>query len=220
MEKILSLYRAMRSTAQIMPLVEGLEGWPSLETQHGILENVLNDPVCVKYPPARSYTKQVLKALISSLQTSNTEVDEDLFTMFFDYLNEETTITDGAQQTQDSLPFCSYSVPGLPVVTFRLSRQLNPVGLATWPAGFMLTELALYRPEIFENKRILELGAGVGITGIAVAKWMTVEKLVMTDYLGSVLDNLSHNVEISNFKFCFLHCVCFTRVFIIGLSYV
>ena len=80
---------------------------------------------------------------------------------------------------------------------FRLSQQLNPVGLATWPAGFMLTELALYRPEIFENKRILKLGAGVGITRIAVAKWMTVEKLVMTDYLGSVLDNLSHNVEIS-----------------------
>lgn len=204
MDKILSLYRAMRSTAQIMPLVEGLEGWPSLPTQRAILEGVLNDPFCVKYPPAKSYTKQVLKALISSLQSSNTEVDEDLFAMFFDYLNEEATITDAAQ-SQDSLPFCSYSVPEKAVVSFRLSRQLNPVGLATWPAGFMLSELALYKPEVFENKRILELGAGVGITGIAIAKWMTVEKLVMTDYLGSVLDNLSYNVEISNIinKFTF-----------------
>lgn len=44
---------------------------------------------------------------------------------------------------------------------------------------------------------VLELGAGVGITGIALAKWAQPARVVMTDYLANVIDNLNHNIEIS-----------------------
>ena len=44
---------------------------------------------------------------------------------------------------------------------------------------------------------VLELGAGVGITGIALAKWARPAHVAMTDYLANVIDNLNHNLEIS-----------------------
>lgn len=48
-----------------------------------------------------------------------------------------------------------------------------------------------------DGKTVLELGAGVGITGIALAKWAQPARVVMTDYLANVIDNLNHNIEIS-----------------------
>lgn len=51
--------------------------------------------------------------------------------------------------------------------------------------------------ERVDGKVVLELGAGVGITGIALAKWAQPTRVVMTDYLANVIDNLNHNIEIS-----------------------
>ena len=51
--------------------------------------------------------------------------------------------------------------------------------------------------EMVDGKVILELGAGVGITGIALAKWTSIKHVLMTDYLENVIDNIHHNIEIS-----------------------
>eukprot|EP01127_Copromyxa_protea_P024511 TRINITY_DN9701_c0_g1_i2.p1 TRINITY_DN9701_c0_g1~~TRINITY_DN9701_c0_g1_i2.p1 ORF type:complete len:175 (+),score=35.98 TRINITY_DN9701_c0_g1_i2:101-625(+) len=52
-------------------------------------------------------------------------------------------------------------------------------------------------PEPFEGKTLLELGSGVGITGIVLAKKVKIQKLVMTDYTDQVIANLKQNVEIN-----------------------
>lgn len=45
-----------------------------------------------------------------------------------------------------------------------------------------MADFMALNPEIFENKTCLELGSGVGITGIVLAKKAKVKQLVLTDY--------------------------------------
>lgn len=63
--------------------------------------------------------------------------------------------------------------------------------LTTWEAGFFLAEYMVLNREIFENKTCLELGSGVGITGIVLAKKVNIKKLVMTDYTDQSMSRFS-----------------------------
>mmetsp|Transcript_882 Transcript_882/g.1076 ORF Transcript_882/g.1076 Transcript_882/m.1076 type:complete len:209 (-) Transcript_882:1961-2587(-) len=62
-----------------------------------------------------------------------------------------------------------------------------------------LAEYATTYPEIFKGKRVLELGSGIGLTGLMIASnsHCEPESIVMTDYEKVVLDNLRHNVHIN-----------------------
>lgn len=44
-------------------------------------------------------------------------------------------------------------------------------GLKLWEAGIILARYVVNNNQLFKNKRVLELGAGVGIAGMAVKKW-------------------------------------------------
>ena len=50
--------------------------------------------------------------------------------------------------------------------------------------------------ELVEKKNVLELGAGIGLTGIIISKLLET-KVLMTDYLDIAIDNINYNIEIS-----------------------
>ncbi|CAN0422904.1 unnamed protein product, partial [Discosporangium mesarthrocarpum] len=59
-------------------------------------------------------------------------------------------------------------------------------------------EFCASNPRIFRGRRILELGAGVGVTGLLVAACCEAKEMVLTDYAPSrVLANLRLNAEIN-----------------------
>lgn len=68
-------------------------------------------------------------------------------------------------------------------------------GLRLWEAGIILARYVVHNPHLFKNKRVLELGAGVGIAGLTVKKWTECKEIEMTDYHPSVIDNINHNME-------------------------
>ncbi len=49
--------------------------------------------------------------------------------------------------------------------TLRMAAFNGRVGLSGWPAGFRLSELIMDRPQLFEGRRVLELGAGMSYAG-------------------------------------------------------
>ncbi|WFD34423.1 hypothetical protein MCUN1_001264 [Malassezia cuniculi] len=67
----------------------------------------------------------------------------------------------------------------------------DAVGARTWGAATWLTLALLRQPLGFA--RALELGAGTGLVGLAVAA--RVPKVVLTDFHPTVLDNLAHNAQ-------------------------
>ena len=51
-------------------------------------------------------------------------------------------------------------------------RQLpsSDYGLFVWPSAILLAEFLSYHRSLFHGKRVMELGAGIGLAGIVAAK--------------------------------------------------
>jgi predicted nicotinamide N-methyase len=72
-------------------------------------------------------------------------------------------------------------------------------GLSVWSAALALSEFISHHKEIFEGKRILEMGAGLGLAGLVAAATCAPLQVILTDYHDRVLDLLTENVLISKF---------------------
>lgn len=62
----------------------------------------------------------------------------------------------------------------------------------------MLADFAAANAELFRDKTCLELGSGVGLTGIVMAKLTSPKQLFLTDYTTEVLNNMKANIAINN----------------------
>ncbi|RLN50895.1 hypothetical protein BBJ29_001555 [Phytophthora kernoviae] len=76
-----------------------------------------------------------------------------------------------------------------------------PIGLKLWEAGWMLAEYAIAHESDFRGRNVLELGAGVGFTGMVLGCICPASRIVLTDYAPNVMQNLRYNVEINASKF-------------------
>jgi predicted nicotinamide N-methyase len=68
-------------------------------------------------------------------------------------------------------------------------------GLKLWDAGIVLARYGILNPAYFKDKDVLELGAGVGIAGIAIQKWTQCKSITMTDYHEGVVSNIGKNMK-------------------------
>ena len=64
-------------------------------------------------------------------------------------------------------------------------------------AALMLSDWALCNQSIFSNKNILELGSGVGFTGITIGKLCDIKSLMLTDCHEDVLKTINENIHIN-----------------------
>lgn len=61
----------------------------------------------------------------------------------------------------------------------------------------MLADWALSNKDVFAHKKVVELGSGVGFTGLTIAKECKVESIVLTDCHFDVLKSIKRNIEIN-----------------------
>ena len=69
------------------------------------------------------------------------------------------------------------------------------LGLDVWPAALELCEYLARYPEIVVNKKVIELGAGVGLPGLLAAK-IGASHVTLTDYEQSVVDQSLRNAKL------------------------
>lgn len=68
-------------------------------------------------------------------------------------------------------------------------------GLHLWEAAVVLSRWSVINNSIFYNKRVLELGSGCGLLGIALLKYTDSKEVVFSDYIDSVIKNLNFNIK-------------------------
>ncbi|RHY35188.1 hypothetical protein DYB32_000327 [Aphanomyces invadans] len=97
------------------------------------------------------------------------------------------------------IPRSSHDAPnGDSIITCRVAAAHNEVGMKLWEAGFFLAEFVLSHPDLFRGQRVMELGAGVGFTGLVLASLPSVASaVVLTDYAPIVMQNLRYNIEVN-----------------------
>ncbi|XP_032087260.1 protein-lysine N-methyltransferase EEF2KMT isoform X2 [Thamnophis elegans] len=147
-------------------------------------------PLCLKYPPSVQYRRRFLSELIRKHESTSTEPLDQLYEALGVVLNcEETTHC-----------YKNYLLPSGDAVTLRENVAFvsqGTTGLVTWDAGLYLAEWALENSEVFRNRRILELGSGTGLTGIAICKAFRPREYIFSDHHEGVLEQLSENIHLN-----------------------
>lgn len=86
---------------------------------------------------------------------------------------------------------------GVIQIEHESSTNLSLVGLQVWRGALLLADFLLHNRQKFANKRILELGSGVGLSSIAAGIFAETD-IVCTDIdIGGILNVIKRNVELN-----------------------
>ena len=99
-------------------------------------------------------------------------------------------------------PPIAYEKPGvLPILIKEAPNLLsrgNNVGLRTWEAAMHLAwYLFTQRPELVEEKHVLELGAGTGFLSLLCAGHLEAKHVLATDGMEPVCEGLQSNIDLN-----------------------
>lgn len=226
LHNVAALIFAHTPPAQVIQLLNELKtpgfNWPEPEAQESF-SKILT--YCDRFHLSPKYYKSLLKAIQVDVEKNNAATIDD-FTVedclmerildaycapvtneedgdeaYFSYVVPSPASTNAAASAPASTTDAEPAVP-LHLVPLRVVRAHNQVGLRVWEAGLFLAELCLaVPPALFHGKTVLELGAGIGLTGILVARGLgsklAPRNMILSDWAGVVLENIQHNVAIN-----------------------
>uniref|UniRef100_A0A1B6DGU6 FAM86 N-terminal domain-containing protein n=1 Tax=Clastoptera arizonana TaxID=38151 RepID=A0A1B6DGU6_9HEMI len=165
---------------------------PCKEQDHLLKLTVLHSAL-QKYPIKLSYVQFFLKSLIQQLEDRGVEVSAKVYTTYcglLEYSNKEV----------EEFHYRHFMIDEY-IVTIKESSKIishGTTGLCCWQGAIALAEWCLLNKDLVKGKHILELGAGVGLTGIAVTKSCIPASYTFSDYHTAVLQVLEENVEINS----------------------
>eukprot|EP01063_Lacrimia_lanifica_P001076 TRINITY_DN10508_c0_g1_i1.p1 TRINITY_DN10508_c0_g1~~TRINITY_DN10508_c0_g1_i1.p1 ORF type:complete len:330 (+),score=95.91 TRINITY_DN10508_c0_g1_i1:104-1093(+) len=174
--------------------------WAEEEVQEEFVATVLHNGTTLRHPTLPKYLWLLCKAYVKEVEMCGAGVSDALIEACMAAQPGAPTGNTAEQLTGGDGRFLEVShkcyVVGDAVVPIRVWPEFSQVGLALWPAGFAVAEWVMRNASKLGSARIVELGSGVGLTGIVAALTTTATKIVMTDYLPTVNDNAKHNIAI------------------------
>ena len=178
-------------------------------------EDIIIDWSTITFLPSRRYIQKLLQQYITKLEECNIELQDDNLASLVCYfsmtkcsaLPDPTTsslVTFRIPKSNSMKSNVNDASPSTnnddddDIIQIRTYPYHNDVGVAkVWEAGACLAEYIIYNPQYIEDKNVVELGAGVGLTGLVAAGVSKAKSVNMTDYTEVCLDNLTHNVDIN-----------------------
>ncbi|XP_060559823.1 putative uncharacterized protein DDB_G0277003 [Ruditapes philippinarum] len=166
-----------------------------VEAQRYMLSKTVNSDLCQQYPPSIQYQRTFIKKLLTTLEGFGVEICDELYETY-------TALLQCKDLEEDTLCYKTYTVDEDVRITIQESVNMisfGTTGLSTWQAAQHLAEWALQNKEKFKDRNVLELGCGLGLTGLSVCKQCCVNTYTFTDCHTQVLDllhkNICHNFE-------------------------
>lgn len=171
--------------------------WPCLQAA---LTNITEAPFNSAHPPSANYKKTFLKTLISILEKRGIEVEDQMYEAY------SKSVTSSSEESV----YKTYDIGngnGARDVFLTLQERKEFVsqgttGLVTWQAGLAMIEWLQTTPAaavMITGKRVLELGSGVGLLGMALGRLLRPAALVLSDCHATVLDTLQDNLALNGF---------------------
>jgi len=213
---------------QMAPTADVLENLRDEDPERGFgakaqaaLLRCLRHPLVVAHPPGRPYRERLLKLAALAAERDGLAVDDGLAEAHAEALCEQrtsdqwchktfvldvgTSSFSGANPDPANPPAAMYSRYPPFLITARVSPNLfeGGTGCHEWAAGFFLAELVVsHGAELFANKRVAEIGPGVGVaaTALAALTFPPLKALTLLDRDNETLTNLAANLAINGVK--------------------
>lgn len=153
---------------------------------------LLNESLVFSPPPA--WLKSLTKSIVDLIELSGESCMDELVELAMTSSREVRGSSEVAQQAEHAI----YNV-GANDIAIRKMRMHNEVGTKIWTAGMFLSEFCVQHSDMFKSANVVELGAGVGITGLTLAASESPpERIIMTDFSRDTMENLHYNVSINS----------------------
>ncbi|XP_035695099.1 protein-lysine N-methyltransferase EEF2KMT-like isoform X3 [Branchiostoma floridae] len=164
-----------------------------LEDQQELLQMTVHHPLIMRYPTSLSYRQAFLKHIIQQCEDAGQEVCDELYEVYTSLL---------VSTLEPTSPCCykTYTLPCGKTVVLREATQIishGTTGLRTWEAGLCLAEWAVEHSALFEQKTVLELGSGMGLTGLVISSCCSPAHYIYSDCHPNVLANLWENLVLN-----------------------
>jgi hypothetical protein len=160
----------------------------------------------IQFVPSERYVRKLVMRYTTRLELQGREVEDDNLASLICFLSrsrisnlpDPTSHCNATYFVPLSTSYCQCEQNDDELqLTIRIYPQHNDVGVAkVWEAGAALAEYIIHNPTIIKGRNVVELGAGVGLTGLVAAAFGA-KSIHMTDYTDATLENLSHNVTIN-----------------------
>ena len=205
---------AVRPVPQLLAEVEAEAGaeWALALSEPAALawmaDNLVTAALVTERAPASArYRRLLLKRLVGAIEGAGSVVPDALMMAFV----EATMAPRGDDDYGEAFHRLFLRNPGGPpyttadlvlgssVVAVTVSSSYGEgVGMALWPSGVVLARYLDAVPLDPPPASVLELGAGVGLTGLFLRNALAAEtRLVLTDGVPPVLDRLRENVALN-----------------------
>lgn len=194
LKRLATLILQMAPPALIMEEIVNIPDWPSADGQKRLC-SVLS---CTNsFPLSVKYMKYLNKLISRQVEDSEYYWQEDLAELILGFCPESVGLLCSNQEC-----FAGFLLPNSTgmdsdVICCGVERAHNLVGMRTWGAGMLWCEIFYNSRGIFKDMCVLELGSGVGMTGLIAARSpFPPASVIMTDFTDHVLNNLQNNIDL------------------------
>ncbi|XP_014222803.1 protein-lysine N-methyltransferase EEF2KMT [Trichogramma pretiosum] len=175
--------------------------WPDIsflkdvEIQKEIIQQTVTDENVLKYPMKQSYVKAFLKFLIDMLENIGADVDESIYDAYCEIISKTTG--------ENSMHYRHFFIKDETVSHTLIIKESHNIisqgttGLCSWKAAFHLAEWCIANKNFLKGKSILELGSGVGLSGLTALKFCEPSQYYFSDCHPVVLKTLEENIRLN-----------------------
>ncbi|XP_031352406.1 protein-lysine N-methyltransferase EEF2KMT isoform X2 [Photinus pyralis] len=160
------------------------------ELQENLVSRTVNLSLVLEYPIQISYQKSFLKHLINRLERKGLTPSDCLYDAF----GRVVALGDAGPY------FRHYFLENGKIISLKENSSFiseGTTGLCSWQASLALSEWCLGNEEFLKGQAVVELGSGVGLTGLTVALCQA-KQVFLTDGHPSVLKVLEDNVRLNS----------------------
>jgi hypothetical protein len=194
------LFRQMTPVQNVIAALKAAGDQYTTEAfQELVVQHIVTDKPRA-YHPASSYITNFLKKFMAEVEGSANAPSDVLVETLMANLQHARSSSDPTAAMRTDRCYKNYTIPTSGrLYPMRVATSAwNETGMALWPAGLLLTQYLLAHPEEVSGRRVVELGAGVGLTSIILAGELSPAAVVATDYCAEVMQNLRHNAQINS----------------------
>ncbi|XP_054162823.1 protein-lysine N-methyltransferase EEF2KMT-like [Oppia nitens] len=167
------------------------------ETQEQLLNATIGHKLMNKYPLSLKYRQLFAKKVIQLLESEDFTICDTFYILNGHLLSQSMDTI----KNNYNFNYLNYVLTSGQIVSLQESNNLvidGTTGLTTWSAAKHLAYFIECNPHIVKNKNIVELGSGVGMTGICVLKTCYPHSYTFSDHHPLVLQVLQNNIDINN----------------------